>query len=138
MPQQQPIDGLLEEYLEIWNDRDYSRIPDVVTDSFVLVAPTAGEVHGPNGLEKTLRGLAAGFSDFEIQLNDLLVSDDVAMEDGTLTGTHDGEFNGVPGTGREINLPFMNKIQIDEGKIREHRILYDLQELFRQLGIDDE
>ena len=136
MPQQQPIERLLEEYLEIWNDRDYSRIPDVVTDSFVLVAPTAGEVHGAAGLEKTLRELAAGFSDFEIQLNDMLVSDDVAMEDGTLTGTHDGEFNGVPGTGREINLLFMNKIQLDEGKVREHRIFYDPQELIRQLGID--
>ena len=127
---------LLEEYETIWNERDYSKIPDVVSESYVRVSPVAGEgVRGHDGLEEFIRGLEASFSDFEVSFEEQLVGEDVAMFEATFTGTHDGEFNEIPPTNEEVEFPNMSIIQFEDGKIREHRTYYDPQEFAEQIGV---
>lgn len=129
----------LDEYMTIWNERDYSKIPDVVSESFVRVSPVAGEgVRGHDGLEEFLRGLEASFSDFEVTHVEQLIGDGIAMFESTFTGTHDGEFNDIPPTNETIEVPNMSVIQIEDGRIEEHRTYYDPQVFAEQLGGTDE
>jgi steroid delta-isomerase-like uncharacterized protein len=130
---------LLDEYETIWNERDYSKIPDVVSESYVRVSPVAGEgVRGHDGLEEFIRGLEASFSDFEVSFEEQLVGEDVAMFEATFTGTHDGEFNEIPPTNEEVEFPNMSIVQFEDGKIREHRTYYDPQEFAEQIGVTDD
>jgi steroid delta-isomerase-like uncharacterized protein len=130
---------LLDEYDDIWNERDYAKIPDVVSETFERVSPVAEEVvQGPDGLEAYVRGLEASFSDFEVTHHETLVGEHVAMFESTFTGTHDGEFNDVPPTGEVVELPNMSVIQMANGTIQEHRTYYDPQVFTRQLGVEDE
>jgi steroid delta-isomerase-like uncharacterized protein len=130
---------LLDEYETIWNERDYSKIPDVVSESYVRVSPVAGEgVRGHDGLEEFIRGLEASFSDFEVSFEEQLVGEDVAMFEATFTGTHDGEFNEIPPTNEEVEFPNMSIVQFEDGKIREHRTYYDPQEFAEQIGATDD
>lgn len=55
---------LVKDYVEMWNDQEYSKIPDLVAESFVMYDPAAPaegvagperEVHGPDGLEQFMR-----------------------------------------------------------------------------------
>ena len=88
-------------YVDVWNERDYSKIPEVVSESVSVYNPTApgGEVHGRDGLEAFMRGVVAGFPDFHVAVHDVVSNDDLVMYDATLSMTHEGEFDGIPLTG---------------------------------------
>lgn len=132
-------DQLVDEYGDIWNEREYSKIPNVVSESFVRVSPVAEEeVRGHEGLEAFIRGLEASFSDFEVTHNERLVGEQVAMVESTFSGTHDGEFNDIPATHEEVEVPNMSVLRIESGKIQEHRTYYDPQKFPEELGATDE
>jgi steroid delta-isomerase-like uncharacterized protein len=128
----------LDEYMAIWNERDYSKIPDVISESFVRMSPVAGEdVKGHDGLEEFLRSLEASFSDFQVSHEEQLIGEDIVMFESTFTGTHDGEFNDVPPTNEKVELSNMSILQLEDGRIREHRTYYDPQVFAEQLGVTD-
>lgn len=131
----QTTQQLLDEYLAVWNQRDYSSTSDVVSESFVRESPAVRDsAEGPAGLEEQIRRLDEAFSDFEVTLDEQLVGDEIAMAEGTFTGTHDGEFNGIPPTEREVAVRFMDTIRIGDDGITEHRTYYDQREMAEQLG----
>jgi predicted ester cyclase len=55
------------------------------------------------------------------------------MYDATLTMTHEGEFDGIPPTGREVEVREMAKYHVADGKIQEYRVCFDQQAVFEQL-----
>lgn len=129
--------AIAREYLEsVWNQREYAEIPALVSESFVMHDPAApaGKVHGPNGLERFIRGVVAGFPDFHVAVLKMLAKDDVAMYDGRLTMTHEGNFFGVPPTGRRAEVRYMGLIRVADGTVAEHRVYPPLREIAAQLG----
>jgi len=71
----------METFVETTNERDYSRFPDVVAESFVWKTPVApgGEVHGPDEAKDVLKKIVSGFLDFTVEITDMLTSDDKGM-----------------------------------------------------------
>lgn len=128
-------DQLRNDYVDLWNG-DFSKL-DVVSETVAVYDPGApdGEVHGRDALEALLEDVRTGFPDFQVTVEDTLTSEDLVMGEWTATGTHEGEFNDVPPTEREIDLTGMDKIRVVDGKVQEHRLYYDLQEMFEQLGV---
>lgn len=133
------VEQLISDYLDVWNG-DYATLPDVVTESVAIYGPAApeGGIHGRDEFEAYLEELRTGFPDVTLTEDDLLAGDDVVMAEWTFTGTHEGEFNEIPPTGREVEITGMSKILLADDKVREDRIYYDLQELFEQLGLTEE
>lgn len=138
---------LVTAYVDMWNDREYAMIPDLVSESFVIYdsnAPAegipgpAGEVHGPNGLKAWMRAITSGFPDFRVDVHEMLTSNDQVMYEATLTGTHEGEFAGIPPTGRDVELRAMETYRVADGVIQEQRVYVDQQEFLEQLGMTDE
>lgn len=135
---------LVRSYGDIWNERDYSKIPDIVSESFVLYDPSVpeegvpgrkGEAHGREGLEAFIRWLDGGFPDFQLTITDLLASEEIVMDEVMFTGTHDGNLGGLPPTGRKIGIKLMTKIRIEDGRVQEQRVYLDQQEFASQLGL---
>jgi steroid delta-isomerase-like uncharacterized protein len=133
-------EGTVRAYVDVWNERDYSKIPEVVSESVSVYNPTApgGEVHGRDGLEAFMRGVVAGFPDFHVAVHDVVSNDDLVMYDATLTMTHEGEFDGIPPTEREVEVSEMAKYHVADDKVREYRVCFDQQAVFEQLGLTDE
>jgi steroid delta-isomerase-like uncharacterized protein len=138
---------LVKAYVDVWNEQDYSTIPDVVSESFVLYDPAAPEegvpgpkreVHGPDGLELFIRGVVTRFPDFHVNIIDVLSSGDLVMYEGKITMTHEGEFDGIPPTGQEVEIRTMSTYRIEDGEIQEHRVYFNQQEVFEQLGLAEE
>lgn len=111
---------LVSDWVDVWNNGEYEKIPDVVADSATIYDPGApdGRVRGHDEIEAFLRGLRAGFLDSHIAIDDMLVGETVVMVEWTVTGTHEGEFNDIPPTGREIDLTGMSKILVADSKYR--------------------
>lgn len=131
---------LVHDYAALWNERDYSSISDVVADSFVHVTPGApdGEVRGPEGVEAFMREITDAFPDFEVTIRETLTDDETAMIEHEFTMTHEGEFAGVPATGREVELRSMAKCHVADGKLQELREYVDMQSFLEQVGAEPE
>ncbi|WP_372911769.1 ester cyclase [Salinigranum sp.] len=112
-------------YVETWNEQAYERIPDLVSESFVHVDPDGEEFHGREGLEGFMRAVEVGFSDFHVDVTELLADAGVVMYRGVLRMTHDGEFQGVPPTGERFEIPEMATVRVVDGVVSEHRVYYD-------------
>ena len=128
---------LMEAFVEMTNARDYDRIPDILAESFTWETPAArsGEVRGYDEAEETLEKIVSGFPDFTAELTDMVTSENTGMSEVRFTMTHEGEYEGIPPTGREVELMGMSKWTVAEGKIQELRDCANMQELVEQLGV---
>ncbi|WP_137286673.1 ester cyclase [Halorussus salinisoli] len=129
---------LVREYAAIWNEGEFSKLSDVVAESFTFTSPTVGTLQGREEVEAYVREVTDGFSDFRIDINDLLSDGTVVMAESTLSGTHDGEFEDIPPTHEEFEIRDMAKFVVEDGKLREERAYFDQHDFLSQLGLVDE
>jgi len=64
-----------------------------------------------------------------------IVEGDKVVSRGTLRGTHRGEFQGIPPTGKRIEVTWISIDRIADGKIAEHRVEQDNLGMLQQLGV---
>ena len=68
----------------------------------------------------------------------MLVEEDEGMAEVRFEMTHENEYEGVPATGREVELRGMSKWRVEDGKIQELRDYVNMQDLYEQLGVTEE
>jgi predicted ester cyclase len=52
-----------------------------------------------------------------------------------ITGTHTGEWRGIPATNKQVSYGGVNALRIADGKIVDHRQLWNAFWLYTQLGL---
>ena len=130
---------VVREYAAMWSEQDAARIPDLVSESFTGACPEAeGTVQGHDELGGLMREFTSAFPDFHVEIIDLFTSGKTVVAEATYTMTHEGAFNGMDPTGREVEMRAMARFRFDDGKIAEHREYHDRQEIREQLGIMEE
>lgn len=76
----------------------------------------------------------AAFPDFQVVLEDELAEGDRVVTRGYFTGTHRGEFMGIPATGKTVKIPYIDVWRMENGKGRENWVQMDMLGLLQQLG----
>jgi steroid delta-isomerase-like uncharacterized protein len=89
---------------------------------------------GLDGYMVILGMMRGGFSDIKWQVEDSAVQDGTVAIRFSMTGTHDGNFMGVPATGRAIRVQAMNFYHLADGKILEEYGQPDTMGLMMQIG----
>jgi steroid delta-isomerase-like uncharacterized protein len=125
---------LISDYDDLWSG-DLSKL-DMVSESISFYYPL-GEAHGKDAVEEEIREMKTGFPDVTIQTDEMLAGDDIIMHELTWTGTHEGEFNDISPTGREVEVKAMVKLVLEDGKIKEDRTYFDSQDVLAQLGVTE-
>jgi predicted ester cyclase len=77
--------------------------------------------------------LYASFPDLHASIDEMAAEGDRVWVRGTSTGTHDGEFMGIPPTGRHISFEFAEIYGIADGKVQTYWCVPDIAGLTRQL-----
>lgn len=93
------------------------------------------ELHGPEEVKAFIASLRAGFPDLVIQVRDLVAEGDQVAVRWVARGTHDGELDGIPPTGREIEMTGITIERIEDGKIVEGWTNRDALGMLQQLGV---
>ncbi len=75
------------------------------------------------------------FPKYELFIDEMVAEDNKILVRGRCTGIHLGEFNGVPPTNKEMDLPFVIRYTISNGIIEDHWLIADQMILMKQLGI---
>ena len=73
------------------------------------------------------------FPDLHVALDELIAEGDRVFLRSTMTGTHDGEYKGIPATGRHIAAESAEVFRIADGKFVGYWCLTNVAGLMRQL-----
>ena len=112
-------------------------IDELLRSDFVCYDPNseAGEVRGAETIKGEVGYFHNAFPDFFWRVEDQVAEGNKVTSRYTFGGTHQGEFFGVAGTGKRIEITGINIDRFDEdGKLIEEWAEYDLLGAMRQLG----
>ncbi|MBP0595759.1 ester cyclase [Paraburkholderia sp. LEh10] len=129
------ISGVVREFVEeVLNQGRIDAADRLVWDDMVEHVPFPGQGPGLQGLKNVVRGMRAAFPDMHWHIEEQLTEGDRVLTRFEWTGTHRGEFLGVPATGQLVRVWGMVIDRIQEGRIKETRIIMDTLGLMIQLG----
>jgi predicted ester cyclase len=77
----------------------------------------------------------AAFPDLQTIIEELIAEGDTVVRRGFFCGTHQGEFQGIPPTGKQVTVPMIAIERIVDGKVVEHRASPDIMGMMQQLGV---
>lgn len=106
-----------------------------VWEDVVELVPLPGQGPGLEGLKDILRAMRAGFPDLVFSIDEQISEGDKVASRFEWTGIHQGEFLGIPPTGRSVRVWGMVIDRLEQGRIKETRILMDTMGLMMQLGV---
>lgn len=119
-----------------WENGDSSKV-DVVSESLDVYNPglDGGEVHDRESYAAYLREGRSAFPDMQIAIEEIVANGDTVVAEVRITGTHEGEFKGLPPTDRSVDIRGMGKFSIIDDTVEECHMYYDSQEMANQLGM---
>jgi len=116
------------------NQRKAEIFDECLTDSFVNHDMPA-TAPGPAGFRESFAMFQNAFPDMQVHLEEILATDeDKVVTRGQFTGTHKGEFMGVPPSGVTIQVQFIDIWRIEDGRVAENWVRLDLLGLMQQIG----
>lgn len=120
---------------EVVNGRNLDAVDELIAPDFVEHEELPDLAPGREGVKQFFAMTKEGLPDFRMELEDLIVEGDRAVARSILTGTHSGEFMGIPATGRSVNVQIIDIVRVSGGKIVEHWGAMDSGVLMQQLGV---
>jgi len=114
---------------------DVDRFGELLADDFVEHEETPGLAPTKEGVKAFFRMYLAAFPDLRMEPEDVLVSGDKAVARVRATGTNQGEFMGIPATGRSVDVQLIDIFRFGDGLVREHWGVIDALAMMQQLGV---
>ena len=129
--------ALAERFIEAWNKGDAATLKEILSPDFVH-HPRMGV---DESLEDALKGLKERmtmFPDQNLRVQDLIVKGDKFVFRGIFSGTHTGDTEWLPATGKRVEIRGFGIYQVENGRIVEDWGITDLLDFHEQLGYEVE
>ena len=121
---------------EIFNQGKLELIGEVFAPDYVEHVPLPpGVPSGAEGFKQFIMALRAAFPDFHYTIEDQLAEGDKHVGRITAHGTHQGEFMGIPPTGKTVSWGEIHIGRMVNGKLVEHWANQDQLGMLQQLGV---
>lgn len=121
---------------EVMNHGDIRLIDEFLTPDFIEHEELPPGIPPGREAPKVLfTMLRSAFPDFKATIDDIVAEGDKVVFRQTWTGTHKGEFMGVPPTGKSVSFGVIDIIRIAGGKCVEHWGQMDSMAMMQQLGV---
>ncbi|WP_049970512.1 ester cyclase [Haladaptatus cibarius] len=125
---------VIREIEEIWSGGDLGVIDDVVAEDVVYHTPMM-DMDGRDEYREMAEEVRKVFTDLEMNVEDVISTDDKVVVRYTTRGTHSGEMMGIEPTDEEIEMTGILIDRIEDGKIQERYDNADELGMFVQLGV---
>ena len=90
---------------------------------------------GEVAVRELLQGLMNGFPDLHAEIGKMRHADDAVFGEGLITGTHDGEWAGIPATGCRVEVPVAAFFEIDGDRLHCEKVYMDFSAVLTQIGV---
>ena len=133
------IREVFEKGTDTFNAHDIDGFAEVLADDVVFVAPGGMRGEWKAACAEFYGSWFAAFPDAHVEVHDVHVLDDVVVEEGTFTGTHQGVLHSpagdVPPTGRSVALEYLQVLRYRDGKHVSFNLIFDRLLMLEQLGL---
>jgi len=120
---------------EIFNRGNMNLVDEFLAPDFIEREELPpGIPPGREGVKQMTMMMRSAFPDFKVAIDDMIAEGDKVVIRQTWTGTHKGDFMGVPPTGKSISFGVIDIIRVAGGKFVEHWGVMDSMGLMQQLG----
>jgi steroid delta-isomerase-like uncharacterized protein len=125
----------MQSLYDLINAGDIDGFGDLVADDFVEHEESPGLEPTKEGVKQFFRMYRAAFPDLRMVAEEMIVSGDAVVTRARATGTHQGDFMGMPATGRSVDVRLIDILGFgDDGLAHEHWGIVDTLTMMQQLG----
>jgi predicted ester cyclase len=115
--------GLVRRYYdEVLNGRELDRVGEYFADERIV-----------EGVKRGCFSYFQAFPDLHVSIDELIAEGNKVFCRSTMTGTQDGEYKGIPPTGRHVAAEAAEVFTIEDGKFVGYWCLTNVAGLMRQL-----
>ena len=126
----------IQRLYDLINAGDIDGFGRQLADDFVEREEIPGLPPTKEGVVQYFRLLLAAFPDMQMDVKDVIAGGDKAVARLEVSGTHKGEFMGIPATGNPVSVNLIDITRFgDDGLAREHWGVADLLSMMQQLGV---
>lgn len=127
--------ALLRRYkVGILNSRDVDALGEVAAVDYLDHAAFPGHSPGLVGLKQRITTLIKALDPYWT-IHDIVAEDDMVVLRWSHTGTHVGEFLGIPATGRKFISRGIDMYRVRDGLMAEHWNVVDMFGFCQQVGV---
>lgn len=109
-------------------------IDEIVAPDVRIRTPLPVDTTGVRALQQVTEMLLRAFPDIQLSVEDLIEEGDKVVGRTVITGTHLGEYMGIPPTGKSVTYDEIFIFRFVDGKIAETWGVVDVFAQMRQLG----
>jgi steroid delta-isomerase-like uncharacterized protein len=121
---------------ELINAGDLEGFGRFLADDFIEHEETPGLEPTKEGVLEFFRLYKAAFPDLRFVPEDFIAEGDKVVVRVRASGTHSGDFMGIPATGKQIDVQLIDIIRFeDDGLGHEHWGVADVMTMMQQLGV---
>jgi steroid delta-isomerase-like uncharacterized protein len=127
----------VEEHVRSENDHDLARILETFGPAAHYHDEPWQEHHeGHDQVRAYYATLLRALPDLRIDVQRRHVAEEAILLEVIITGTHDGAWRGLPGTGRRVEFPLCGVFTFDDrDRLKGEKIYYDRATVLRQIGM---
>jgi ketosteroid isomerase-like protein len=122
-----------------FNAHDLDGFASVLAEDVVFQAPGGMRGQGKPACVEFFGSWLRAFTDFHVEVHNVYFIDDVGVEEGTYSGTHNGVLHtpagDIPPTGRAVSGEYIQVLRFRDGKHVSFNLVFDRLQMLEQLGL---
>lgn len=122
---------------EAYNRGNLRILDELYVPDFVGHPPVGEDIHGPAAVKEVIVMFRTAFPDFQFVIEDMIAAGDMVVTRATISGSHEGEFQGIAPTGRRMRITGIVIDRIVDGRKAEAWGVWDIHGMVRQIGAGD-
>ncbi len=120
---------------EIWNQRQFDKIPEYFAEDFVSEYPPNLKRQGLEPLREAVERSHASFEGFREEVKHVVADDERVVIHFTIRGVHKSHWGPVPPTGKEVSFDEIVIMTVRNGKVVHQVGVIDNLTGLRQVGV---
>ena len=120
---------------EVINQGNLDAVDELIDPGIVDHAAPPSFPTGREGAKRFTAMMRSAFPDLHLAIEDMIAEGDKVVVRGTWSGTHEGEFMGIPATGRRVTVSQIGITRCADGRMVEHWSQFDALGLIQQLDV---
>jgi len=122
-------------YGEVVSGGKTELIDELCAPDFVDHDPLPGTSADLAGIKEFVAQIRAAFPDLQVTVDDLIGEGDRLAVRSTMRGTHEGDFMGIPASGKKVEVSNYDFVRFENDQAAEHWGVIDSAALMEQLGM---
>jgi steroid delta-isomerase-like uncharacterized protein len=126
----------MRQFYERVNAGDVVGFSALLADDLIEHEEIEGQPQTKEGVIQFFTMMLSAFPDVRMNVEDIIESGDATWARIRITGTNEGEFMGMPATGKSVDFQAVDIVRFnDDGTAAEHWGVTDTMTMMQQLGV---